>query len=97
MTRSWRAPTVTTSPLRYGPEATGSFTVIRCTVTVELEYGSDLDQATAALQTAQRARMAEIEAVRWIDPALGIDDAAEAPLNRELVFPMLLAERAVEL
>ncbi|MBO1770266.1 NUDIX domain-containing protein [Agrococcus sp. TF02-05] len=37
---------------------------------------------------------AEIEAVRWIDPALGIDDEAEAPLNRELVFPMLLAERA---
>lgn len=37
---------------------------------------------------------AEIEAVRWIDPALGIDDEAEAPLNRELIFPMLLAERA---
>jgi hypothetical protein len=39
---------------------------------------------------------AEIEAVRWIDPAVGIDDEAEAPLNRELVFPLLLAERAVE-
>lgn len=38
--------------------------------------------------------LAEIEAVRWIDPAVGIDDEAEAPLNRELVFPMLLAERA---
>ncbi|MCH1881510.1 NUDIX domain-containing protein [Agrococcus sp. ARC_14] len=38
--------------------------------------------------------LAEIEAVRWIDPAVGIDDAAEAPLNRELVFPLLLAERA---
>ena len=37
---------------------------------------------------------AEIEAVRWIDPAAGIDDEAEAPLNRELVFPLLLAERA---
>ena len=37
---------------------------------------------------------AEIEAARWIDPAVGIDDEAEAPLNRELVFPMLLAERA---
>ncbi|WP_347754951.1 NUDIX domain-containing protein [Agrococcus sp. ProA11] len=36
---------------------------------------------------------AEIEAVRWIDPAAGIDDQSEAPLNRELVFPMLLAER----
>ena len=39
---------------------------------------------------------AEIEAMRWIDPAVGIDDAAEAPLNRELIFPRLLAERAVE-
>ncbi len=38
--------------------------------------------------------LAEIEAVRWIDPALGVDDEAEAPLNRELVFPLLLAERA---
>lgn len=37
---------------------------------------------------------AEIEAVRWIDPRVGIDDAAEAPLNRELVFPLLLAERS---
>jgi 8-oxo-dGTP pyrophosphatase MutT (NUDIX family) len=40
---------------------------------------------------------AEIEAVRWIHPAVGIEDEAEAPLNRELVFPMLLSERAVEL
>ena len=39
---------------------------------------------------------AEIEAARWIDPAVGIDDEAEAPLNRELVFPMLLAERALK-
>lgn len=37
---------------------------------------------------------AEIEAVRWIDPAVGIDDETEAPLNRELVFPLLLAERS---
>jgi 8-oxo-dGTP diphosphatase len=37
---------------------------------------------------------AEIAAVRWIDPAVGIDDGAEAPLNRELVFPMLLSERS---
>lgn len=37
---------------------------------------------------------AEIEALRWIDPAAGIDDEAEAPLNRELVFPLLLAEHA---
>jgi 8-oxo-dGTP pyrophosphatase MutT (NUDIX family) len=40
--------------------------------------------------------LAEIEAVRWIDPAVGIDDEAEAPLNRELVFPLLVAERSVE-
>lgn len=40
---------------------------------------------------------AEIDEARWIDPAIGVDDAAEAPLNRELVFPLLLAERAVEL
>ncbi len=39
---------------------------------------------------------AEIEALRWIDPAAGIDDEAEAPLNRELVFPLLLAERALK-
>ncbi|SDS13046.1 NUDIX hydrolase [Agrococcus carbonis] len=38
---------------------------------------------------------AEIEAMRWIDPAVGIDDPAEAPLNRELIFPALVAERAV--
>ncbi|WP_146792622.1 NUDIX hydrolase [Agrococcus baldri] len=37
---------------------------------------------------------AEIEAARWIDPAVGIDDEAEAPLNRELVFPLLLGERS---
>jgi len=37
---------------------------------------------------------AEIEAVRWIDPAVGIDDEAEAPLNREFIFPMLIAERS---
>ncbi|WP_072314821.1 NUDIX hydrolase [Agrococcus sp. Marseille-P2731] len=35
---------------------------------------------------------AEIEAVRWIHPSVGIDDEAEAPLNRELIFPLLLAE-----
>lgn len=35
---------------------------------------------------------AEIEALRWIDPATGIADEAEAPLNRELVFPLLLTE-----
>ena len=39
---------------------------------------------------------AEIEAVRWIDLAAGIEDEAEAPLNRELVFPMLLSERSAE-
>lgn len=38
---------------------------------------------------------AEIEAVRWIEPSVGIDDAAEAPLNRELIFPRLLAEHPV--
>jgi 8-oxo-dGTP diphosphatase len=38
--------------------------------------------------------LAEIEAARWIDPAVGVDDDAEAPLNREHVFPLLLAERA---
>lgn len=37
---------------------------------------------------------AEIEAVRWIDPSVGVHDEAEAPLNRELVFPLLLAEAA---
>jgi 8-oxo-dGTP diphosphatase len=39
---------------------------------------------------------AEIEAVRWIDPAVGIDDEAEAPLNREHIFPLLLAERSAQ-
>ncbi|GAA3592562.1 NUDIX hydrolase [Agrococcus terreus] len=37
---------------------------------------------------------AEIEGCRWILPAVGVDDPAEAPLNREHVFPLLLAERA---
>lgn len=37
---------------------------------------------------------AEIEALRWIDPASGIADETEAPLNRELIFPLLLAEHA---
>ncbi|KAA6436046.1 NUDIX domain-containing protein [Agrococcus sediminis] len=37
---------------------------------------------------------AEIEAVRWIVPAIGVEDEAEAPLNREHVFPLLLAELA---
>lgn len=37
---------------------------------------------------------AEIAGCRWIQPADGIADPAEAPLNREHVFPRLLAERA---
>lgn len=37
---------------------------------------------------------AEIESLRWIHPRSGIRDTAEAPLNRELVFPLLLAESA---
>ncbi len=50
-------------------------------------------RSRAAIEPEPRA---EIEAARWIDPATGVDDESEAPLNRELVFPMLLAERAVE-
>ncbi len=37
---------------------------------------------------------AEIAGCRWIQPADGMADPAEAPLNREHVFPRLLAERA---
>ncbi|GAA2175829.1 NUDIX domain-containing protein [Agrococcus versicolor] len=36
---------------------------------------------------------AELEDARWVDPASGIDDPLEAPLNRVHVFPLLLAER----
>lgn len=36
---------------------------------------------------------AELEEARWVDPATGIDDAHEAPLNRVHVFPMLVAAR----
>jgi 8-oxo-dGTP diphosphatase len=37
---------------------------------------------------------AELEDARWVDPAAGIVDPFEAPLNREHVFPLLVAERA---
>ena len=37
---------------------------------------------------------AELEDARWVDPVVGIDDPAEAPLNREHVFPLLVAARA---
>ncbi|WP_413317409.1 NUDIX domain-containing protein [Agrococcus sp. 1P02AA] len=47
-------------------------------------------RARAPIEPEPRA---EIEAIRWIEPSAGIDDEAEAPLNRELVFPLLLAER----
>lgn len=36
---------------------------------------------------------AELDELRWIDPATGINDPREAPLNREHVFPLLVAER----
>ncbi|QCR20360.1 NUDIX hydrolase [Agrococcus sp. SGAir0287] len=36
---------------------------------------------------------AELEDARWVDPAQGIDDPQEAPLNREHVFPLLVAAR----
>lgn len=48
-------------------------------------------RSRAAIAPSPRA---EIAACRWIDPADGIDDVAEAPLNREIVFPLLVAERA---
>ncbi|GAA4198091.1 NUDIX domain-containing protein [Microbacterium oryzae] len=32
---------------------------------------------------------AEIDEARWVLPAAAIDDATEAPLNREHVFPLL--------
>lgn len=33
---------------------------------------------------------AELEDARWVDPAAGLHDASEAPLNRDHVFPLLL-------
>lgn len=36
---------------------------------------------------------AELEEARWVDPATGIDDPWEAPLNRVHVFPLLVAAR----
>lgn len=48
-------------------------------------------RAAASVAAAIEPRaQAEIAEVRWIDPAGGIDDEQEAPLNRELVFPQLL-------
>ncbi|WP_293699284.1 NUDIX domain-containing protein [uncultured Agrococcus sp.] len=44
------------------------------------------EAASAAVPRAQ----AEIEELRWIHPVAGIDDPAEAPLNRDHVFPMLI-------
>ncbi|MDN3310017.1 NUDIX domain-containing protein [Microbacterium oryzae] len=35
------------------------------------------------------AVQAEIDEARWVLPAAAIDDATEAPLNREHVFPLL--------
>lgn len=36
---------------------------------------------------------AELDDARWVDPAEGMHDETEAPLNRECVFPLLLAAR----
>lgn len=36
---------------------------------------------------------AELDDARWVDPAAGIDDSTEAPLNRDHVFPLLVAAR----
>ena len=44
-----------------------------------------------ASATASPRVQAEIEELRWIHPVDGIDDPAEAPLNRERVFPALTA------
>ena len=44
----------------------------------------------SAAADAEPEVQAEIEEARWIDPAVGIDDPREAPLNRELVFPAVL-------
>lgn len=45
------------------------------------------------LHEVQPRLQAELDDLRWVDPALAIDDEREAPLNREHVFPALIAGR----
>ena len=71
-------------------EAMGEF-VTRAANEAGFTLRASVFRTRDAIEPAARA---EIEAVRWIDPAAGIDDEAEAPLNRELIFPLLLAERS---
>lgn len=48
-------------------------------------------RASASVSAAVQPRaQAEIEELRWLDPADGIHDPSEAPLNRDHVFPALL-------
>lgn len=48
-------------------------------------------RASASVSAAVRPEvLAEIEELRWLDPRDGIADPAEAPLNRDHVFPALL-------
>lgn len=42
------------------------------------------------LQVAPRLQ-AELDDLRWVDPGQAVDDPLEAPLNREHIFPLLLA------
>ncbi|MGO1497365.1 NUDIX hydrolase [Agrococcus casei] len=53
---------------------------------------ADVFRASASVAAAiEPVASAEIVEVRWVLPRDGISDAREAPLNRDIVFPMLLA------
>lgn len=43
------------------------------------------------LREVEPRLQAELDDLRWVDPALAVDDELEAPLNREHVFPALIA------
>ena len=45
------------------------------------------------LQEVEPRLQAELDDLRWVDPRRAIHDDTEAPLNREHVFPALVAAR----
>ena len=58
--------------------------------------GGKPEPGETAAECAVREVLEELGVEIGIAVLEPIDDAAEAPLNRELIFPRLLAERAVE-
>lgn len=50
---------------------------------------ADVFRASVSADDLDPAPQAELEEVRWVLPAEAIDDPREAPLNRDVVFPLL--------